>query len=105
MAAFRNLAYLFGSRSRPTFDDSLDDYGGGDDDHDDDDSDDDYGAVDDEAHGDDGGGDDGGCVRILHMLWRTDVKNIKLNIYLMIFSFYVIGFSSTNIIMGYILDH
>jgi len=46
MAAFRNLAYLFGSRSRPTFDDSLDDYGGGD--HD--------------------GGDDGGCVRILHML-------------------------------------
>ena len=53
MAAFRNLAYLFGSRSRPTFDDSLDDYDGGDD----------------EAHGDDdGGGDDGGCVRILHML-------------------------------------
>ena len=83
MAAFRNLAYLFGSRSRPTFDDSLDDYGGGD--HD--------------------GGDDGGCVRILHMLWRTDVKNIKLNIYLMIFWLYVIGFISTNIIMGYILDH
>ena len=89
MAAFRNLAYLFGSRSRPTFDDSLDDYGGGDD----------------EAHDGDGGGDDGGCVCILHMLWRTYVKNIELNIYLMIFWLYVIGFSSTNIIMGYILDH
>ena len=48
MAAFRNLAYLFGSRSRPTFDDGVDDCGAGDD----------------EAHG----GDDGGCVRILHML-------------------------------------
>ena len=89
MAAFRNLAYLFGSRSRPTFDDSLDDYGGGDD----------------EAHDGDGGGDDGGCVCILHMLWRTYVKNIELNIYLMIFWLYVIGLSSTNITMGYILDH
>ena len=60
---------------------------------------------DDEAHDGDGGGDDGGCVCILHMLWRTYVKNIELNIYLMIFWLYVIGFSSTNIIMGYILDH
>ena len=67
MAAFRNLAYLFGSRSRPTFDDGVDDCGGGDDEAHDDDSVDHYGG-DDEAHDDDGGGDDGGCVRILHML-------------------------------------
>ena len=56
MAAFRNLAYLFGSRSRPTFDDSLDDYGGGDDDgYDNKGDDDDNGDVDDDDDGDDDG--------------------------------------------------
>ena len=68
MAAFRNLAYLFGSRSRPTFDDGVHDCGGGDDGAHGDDGVHDYGGGDEEAHDDDGGGDDGGCVRILHML-------------------------------------